>query len=252
MAVVPSYGALAALAVISGLLLSLRTAKQQGLDPNQIWSAAVIALFVSAVAAKAIAIGMHWQAFQDQPLQLISMTALGGSGQGYIGLAAGLVVVLLYGYRHGIPHRAMLDALSAPLLLALSIESVGCLLAGSSFGTVSHSWWGIRYHALYALLWWGTPLGIPLVPVQIVTAVADFVLAAFVYWMGNWGLRTGRVAGSALLGGGIAHFLLQFWRGDVDLLGPHLLLTATQLVCLGMMAAAVYFWWDLREWRYAV
>jgi phosphatidylglycerol:prolipoprotein diacylglycerol transferase len=250
LAVVPSYGVLAALAVVAGLLLTQRTAPQQSLNPHLVWTASVLALFLSAIAAKAAAIGMHWQAFREQPLQLLSLTALGGSGQGYIGLAIGLVVVLVYGARHKIPHRALLDSLAAPLLLALAIESIGCLLAGSAFGTPSHAWWGIRFHTLYAMLWWGTPMGIPLVPVQILTAILDFLLALFIYWMGNWGLRTGRLAGSALLGAGTAHFLLQFWRGDVDTLAPQLPLTATQLVCLGMMAAAVYFWWDLKEWRY--
>ena len=249
-ALIPSYGACAALAVISALLLSLRTARQQGLDPHRVWSAGVTALFLSALAAKAAAVAQHWAAFREQPLQLLSLTALGGSGQGLFGLATGLLVIVGYALRHLIPVRGMLDTISAPLLLALSLESVGCLLAGSAFGVPSHAWWGIRFHTLYAMLWWGTPMGIPLVPVQIVTAIVDGALALFLYWMGNWGLRTGRLAGTALLAAGFAHFLLQFWRGDVDRLGmTHDLLTATQLVCLWMLAAAVYFWWDLPKWR---
>ena len=39
-AIIPSYGVLAALAVIAGLLLSLRTAQQQGVDPNRVCSPA--------------------------------------------------------------------------------------------------------------------------------------------------------------------------------------------------------------------
>jgi phosphatidylglycerol:prolipoprotein diacylglycerol transferase len=249
-AIVPSYGVLAAVAILAGLLLGQRTARQQGLDPARVWTASVFALFLSALAAKAVAVGMHWQAFREQPLQLLSMTALGGSGQGYVGLGVGLLVVIAYARHNRIALRAMLDCLAAPLLAAMAIESLGCLLAGSAFGMPSHAWWGIEFHTLYAMLWWGTPMGIPLVPVQIITAAADALLALFVYWMGNWGLRTGRLAGTALLGGGFAHFLLQFWRGDVDGLSwTHGVLTATQLVCLAMLAAAVWFWWDLPEWR---
>jgi len=241
---------MAAVAIIAGLLLALQTAAQQGLDPNRVWSAGVAALFFAALAAKATAIAMHWQAFKQQPLQLLSLTALGGSGQGYIGLAVGTVVVLVYSWRHRIAWQGMLDSLAAPLLLALAIESIGCLLAGSAFGVPSHAWWGIQFHTLYAMVWWGTPMGIPLVPVQIITSALDLLLAAFIYWQGNWGLRTGRLAGTALLGGGIAHFLLQFWRGDVTRPAwAHDVLTTTQLVCLGMMAAAVYFWWDWPEWH---
>lgn len=247
----PTYGVLAAVAVIAGLLLSLRTALQQGLNPNSVWSAGVTALFVSAIAAKAFAIAQHWQAFREQPLQLLSLTALGGSGQGYVGLAVGAIVVLLYARRTGMSPRSLLDALSAPLLLAMAIEGLGCLFAGSAFGAASHAWWGIKFNSLYALLWWGTPLGIPLVPVQIVTAMADFLLALLVYWMGNWGLRAGRLAGTAMLAGGFAHFLLQFWRGDVEPLAlTHGVLTATQLSCIVLMAGSVYMWWDMKEWRY--
>jgi phosphatidylglycerol:prolipoprotein diacylglycerol transferase len=230
--------------------LSLRTARQQGLDPNRAWACGVTALFAGAIAAKAAAILLHWQAFREQPLELISLTALGGSGQGFAGLAAGVMVVLLYARRNHIPHRALLDVFSAPLLAAMALESIGCLLAGSAFGVPSHAWWGIRFHTLYAMLWWGTPMGIPLVPVQIVTASVDLLMALILYWMGNWGLRTGRLAGCALIGIGIVHFLLQFWRGDVDPMAwSRSTLTAEQLACLLMLAAAVYFWWDPPRWR---
>jgi phosphatidylglycerol---prolipoprotein diacylglyceryl transferase len=249
-AVVPSYGVLAALAIVAGLLLSLRTARQQGLDPNRIWTVGVLALFAGAVVAKGAAVAMHWTAFEEQPLQLMSLTALGGSGQGYIGLATGLAVVLIFAWRQKIPVRAVLDTLSAPLLVALSIESVGCLLAGSAFGVPTHAWWGIKYGSVYALVWWGTPMGIPLEPVQIWTAVADLLLAALVYWMGSWGLRTGRVAGTAMFGGAIVHFLLQFWRGDVEpLRWAAGVLTGAQVACLLLLAGAAWLWWEPVKWQ---
>ena len=249
-AIIPSYGVLAALAVIAGLLLSLRTAQQQGVDPNRVWACGVTALFAGAIAARAGAILMHWEAFREQPLAMLSLTALGGTGQEFAGLVAALLVVLIYARLNHIPHRALLDVFSAPLLAAMALESIGCLLAGSSFGVTSHAWWGIRFHTFYAMLWWGTPMGVPLVPVQIVTAIADILMAAIVYWMGNWGLRTGRLAGSALIGVGIVHFLLQFWRGDVwPMAWTNSTLTAMQLACLLMLAAGAYFWWDLPEWR---
>lgn len=249
-AVVPSYGVLAALAIVAGLLLSLRTAKQQGLDPNKIWTVGVLALFAGAVTAKIAAVLMHWDAFQENPLQLMSLTALGGSGQGYIGLATGFLVVMLFAWRQKMPIRAVLDCLSAPLLVAMSIESIGCLLAGSAFGTPTHAAWGIKYGSVYALVWWGTPMGIALQPVQIWMAVADLLLAGLVYWMGSWGLRTGRVAGTAMFGGGIVHFLLQLWRGDVASLpwtGDSL--TATQVVCLVLLAGTVWLWWEPVKWQ---
>jgi phosphatidylglycerol:prolipoprotein diacylglycerol transferase len=249
-AVVPSYGVLAALAIVAGLLLGLRTAKQQGLDPNKIWTVGVLALFAGAVVAKGVATLMHWQAFRENPLQLMSMTALGGSGQGYVGLATGLLVVLIFSWRQKLPVRGVLDALSAPLLVALSIESIGCLLAGSAFGVPTHAPWGIKYGSVYALVWWGTPMGISLAPVQIWTAIADALLAVLVYWMGSWGLRTGRVAGMAMFGGAIVHFLLQFWRGDVTSLAfTGGLLTETQLACMLLLAGAAWLWWEPREWQ---
>jgi phosphatidylglycerol:prolipoprotein diacylglycerol transferase len=247
---VPSYGVLAAVAIIAGLLLSLQTARQQGLDPNKIWTVGVLALFAGAVVAKAAAVAMHWAAFEENPLQLMSLTALGGSGQGYIGLAAGLAVVLIFAWRQKLSVRAVLDCLSAPLLVAMSIESIGCLLAGSAFGVPTHSAWGIKYGSVYALVWWGTPMGIPLAPVQIWTAFADLLLAALVYWMGSWGLRTGRVAGTAMFGGAIVHFLLQMWRGDVaPLPWAAGVLTGTQVVCLLLLAGAGWLWWEPVQWQ---
>jgi phosphatidylglycerol:prolipoprotein diacylglycerol transferase len=251
--VVPSYGVLAALAVLAGLGLSLRTARQQGVDANKIWNLGIIALFSGAVAAKLVMVGLHWEAFRESPLMLLNLSALSGGVQGWVTGGVALAVVIGYAARARMPVRGVLDALTAPVLLALSIESVGCLLAGCGYGTPTQAPWGIKFHSLLALVLWGTPMGVALQPVQILTFAADLLLALLVLWMGTWGLRTGRLAGVGLFGGGIAHFLLQFWRGDVEPLGwTHGWLTAGQMVCLGLVAAAAALWWEPQQWRPAV
>jgi phosphatidylglycerol---prolipoprotein diacylglyceryl transferase len=251
--VVPSYGVFAALAVLAGLGLALRTARQQGVDANKLWNLGIIALFAGAVAAKLVMVVLHWQDFRAAPLMLLNLSALSGGTQGWVAGGVALAVVFIYSLRTRMPVRGVLDALTAPVLLALSIESVGCLLAGCGWGTPTTAPWGIKFHSLIALVLWGTPMGVPLEPVQILTAIADVLLALLVLWMGTWGLRTGRLAGLGLFIGGIVHFLLQFWRGDVETLAwTNGWLTAGQVVCLAMIAAATILWWEPREWRLAV
>ncbi len=248
--VVPSYGVLAALAVLAGLGLSLRTARQQGVDPNKIWNMGILALFSGAIAAKLATVGMHWEAFRESPLMLLNLSALSGGTQGWVAGGVALAVVLIYALRARMPVRGVLDALTAPVLVALGIESIGCLLAGCGYGIPTSSGWGIKFHSLLALVMWGTPMGVALAPVEVMTAVADLLLALLVLWMGTWGLRTGRLAGIGFFCGGIVHFLLQFWRGDVEP-APWAQgwLTGGQAVCLAMVAASAWLWWEPREWR---
>ena len=67
---------------------------------------------------------------------------------------------------------ATLDALAAPLTIGLALEQVGALLAGAGYGTETTVRWAVVYTHPLAQRWSGTPLGIPLHPVQAYAALA--------------------------------------------------------------------------------
>ena len=104
------------------------------------------------------------------------------------------------------------DALAAPLALGLAFEQLGALLAGSGYGTDTTVRWAITYTDVLSARWSGTPLGIPLHPVQAYAALAFLTLSiSLLLWLPER-RRQGDVAGLWLLGAGVAIFITELWR----------------------------------------
>jgi phosphatidylglycerol:prolipoprotein diacylglycerol transferase len=117
------------------------------------------------------------------------------------------------------PLAATADALAAPLALGLAFEQLGALLAGSGYGTESTARWAVTYNDMLAMRWSGTPLGIPLHPVQAYAAVAFLTLAILLLVVLPARRRQGDIAGLWLLGVGVAIYITELWR-DTEGRGP--------------------------------
>jgi phosphatidylglycerol:prolipoprotein diacylglycerol transferase len=124
----------------------------------------------------------------------------------------GAVAALFYIGRERMPWAATLDALAPPLVVGLACEQWGALLAGAGYGTETSAGWAIVYTDPLAERWSGTPLGVPLHPVQAYAAVGYMVLAVLVLTRLRTSRRPGDVAGMALIGLGVVIYLSELWR----------------------------------------
>ena len=111
-----------------------------------------------------------------------------------------------------LPLRQTADALAAPLALGLAFEQLGALLAGSGYGTEATVRWAVTYTNPLAARWSGTPLGIPLHPVQAYAALAFLTLSILLLLSLPARRQQGDVAGLFLMGTGVAVFVTEFWR----------------------------------------
>jgi phosphatidylglycerol:prolipoprotein diacylglycerol transferase len=140
------------------------------------------------------------------------------------------------------PLAATADALAAPLALGLAFEQVAALLAGSGYGVDAAAGlpWAVTYSNPLAAIWSGTPLGVPLHPVQAYAALAFLAIAAFLWaWLPRES-RPGDVAGLWLMGAGVAVYGTEFWRdpeGRGSLL--HGVLNAPQIAAIAMVLAGM-------------
>ena len=113
------------------------------------------------------------------------------------GILIGAIAAFAYTRWQHVPVRATMDALAAPLTLGLAIEQFGALLAGAGYGTDNTVRWAVVYTNALAQRWSGTPLGIPLHPVQAYAALAYAAVAMFLLvWM-PMRRQTGDIAGAA-------------------------------------------------------
>jgi phosphatidylglycerol:prolipoprotein diacylglycerol transferase len=110
------------------------------------------------------------------------------------------------------PLLATADALAPPLALGLAFEQCGALLAGSGYGLPSTAPWAVTYTSPLAALWSGTPLGIPLHPVQAYAALLFLTLSIFLFIWLPARRQPGDVTGFWLLGMGVAIYMTELVR----------------------------------------
>lgn len=211
---IPSYGAVAALGVLLALFLAQRTARIAGVDPAQVWNLCVAAMFSGLIGERLVLIAVNWGAIERHPSWALDLAMVHHPLLAAVGVlaAAGAAAGYVLWRRLSVWDAA--DALAAPLALGLAFEQLGALLAGSGFGIEAGPRlpWSVTYTSLLAARWSGTPLGIPLQPVQAYAALAFFTLAVFLFVWVPVRRQAGDAAGICLVGLGAIVYFTELWR----------------------------------------
>src|SRR4051812_39017261 len=97
--IIPSYGAIAALGVLAGLIVAQRTAQRAGLNPGQIWNLCVTALFAALVAQRLLLIAINMSDLRQHPSWLLTLAMVHHPLLAGAGAAAALVAAALYARR---------------------------------------------------------------------------------------------------------------------------------------------------------
>ncbi len=249
--VIPSYGAIAALGVLLALALAQFTSQKAGIDPRHAWNTLVLAVFADIAASRLTLIVLNLSDLRRHPTWLLSVAMVHHPLLAAIGILSGALAILLYARWAKLSLRGVADCLAAPITLGYAFEQVGALFAGSDFGRDSASTsklFAITYTSPLAARWSGTPLGVPLYPVQAYAAAGSLLLAAIlIACYGFRGRRPGEIAGVWLFGTGVLLFLTELfrdWEGRGVLLGGSV--DAPQLVGLGLVLAGGLL---LLSWR---
>jgi phosphatidylglycerol:prolipoprotein diacylglycerol transferase len=209
---IPSYGALAAAGVLLTLVLAQRTARLAGISPSQVWNVCIVALFAALVGSRLLLAALNWGELLRHPLWIFGLATIHSPVLAVAGVMMGAVAGLFYMGRERMPWGATLDALAPPLVVGLACEQWGALLAGAGYGTETSVGWGIIYTDPLAQRWSGTPLGVPLHPVQAYAAVGYMLLAVLLLTRLRARRRPGDVAGMALMGLGVVVYITELWR----------------------------------------
>lgn len=211
---IPSYGAVSALGVLLALLLAQRTARIVQVDPVKVWNLCILSLCAALAAARLLLVFANWSALRRHPAWILGLAMVHHPLLAGTGALAGGACAAWYARGSKLPFRATADALAPPLALGLSIEQVGALLSGAGYGTQAgpNFRWAVTYTNPMAALWSGTPLGIPLHPVQVYAAMAFLAIAVLLFVWLPAERRRGDVAGLWLMATGVAIYVTEFWR----------------------------------------
>ena len=200
--------------VLAALALSQATARVARVDPHRLWNLCVAAL-IAALAGQRLLLALeNWSVLRKHPGWVFELAMVHHPLVAAAGALAGAAVGAVYVHQRKLPLRATADALAAPLALGLAFEQAGALAAGSGYGIDAGPGlrWAVTYTHPLAAVWSGTPLGIPLHPVQAYAALAFLSLSIFLLvWQPAAG-RPGDLAGMGLMGTGVAVYITELWR----------------------------------------
>ena len=243
--IVPSYGAMAAAGVLAALFLAQRTARTAGADPARLWTLCVLSICAALLAQRLVLLAANWSVVRTHPRWVLGLAMIHHPLVAAVGVLAGGGAAALYILRNKLPALATADALAAPLALGLAFEQIGALLAGAGYGGDTTVPWAVTYTSPVAALWSGTPLGVPLHPVQAYAALAFLTLSVLLLIWLPARRREGDIAGICLMGLGAAIYFTELWRdpeGRGFLL--HGALDGPQIAAIAMVLAGT---WILKE-----
>jgi phosphatidylglycerol:prolipoprotein diacylglycerol transferase len=229
---------MAALGVLLALFLAQRTARTAGANVAEVWNLCVVALFAALVGQRMLLLLMNLNSLRAHPSWLFGLAMIHHPLLGATAALAGFLSAALYARWKTLVLLTTADALAAPLALGLAFEQLGALLAGSGFGTETTVRWAVTYANPLAARWSGTPLGVPLHPVQAYAALGFFALSILLMIWLPVRRQHGDVAGIGLLGMGVVVFITELWRdpeGRGALLGG--LLNGPQAAAVVMVLA---------------
>ncbi len=235
---IPTYGAFTALALIAALAAAMHFARRLGLDPNKIWNLSLIGILTTLIGARLLLVVAHFSVFREHPFWILGLTGTRDFWITPVSVALGIASAILYALAEGLPLLCVADSLAPAAVLAFAINRVGAFVAGIDFGTPARLPWSVVYTSRISALWYRTPLGLPLHPVQLYDAAIGLIVFALLIWWLPRRKQDGELAGTALFLFGLAAFFLGFYRGDASQPGT------SQAIAVAAVIAGAALWFD--------
>jgi len=238
---IPTYGALTALALIAALAAAMHFARRLSLDPNKIWTLCLTAILTTLIGARLLVVLAHLGAFLQHPFWILGLAGTRDLWIAPVSVLLGAAAAALYSLSEGLPLLRAADCLAPAAMLAFAINRIGAFLAGLDFGAPVRLPWSVTYTSRIAALWYRTPLGLPLHPVQLYDAAVSLIIFALLIWWLPRRRQDGELAGACLFLSGLAAFFLGFYRGDASEPG------LSQAIAVAAVIAGAALWLDRKD-----
>ncbi len=219
---VGTYGLLLAIAFFAGVALARRQGRMDGLTPAAISDLSIALLIAAVIGAKLlmIVVGLFTPAGQEGAMgfgDIFTMGTLRAGGAIHGGIIAAALVFFWYTRKgRSLPMRLTGDALVPGVALGQAIGRIGCFSAGCCYGTETHAKWAVTFTDPNAALFSGTPLGLPLHPVQLYTMAGNLIVMALLLVARKRRAFAGQIFALYFIFEGVQRLITETWRGDLD------------------------------------
>lgn len=209
-----TYGVLLAAAFLAGLWVAARQARRAGLDATRVTDLGVYVLIAGLLGAKALLLVVDWKYYSQHWGEVFGIFQSGGVFYG--GLLVALPVALVLIHRYRLPVWGTVDVLAPGVIMGQAIGRLGCLAAGCCHGRPADVPWAVTFRDIYAQRTVGTPVDVPLHPVQLYETLAALAIFVVLLWMAPRKRFHGQIAAAYLLLYATARFVLEYYRGDAS------------------------------------
>jgi len=222
--VVPTFGLLAAIGLISALMLSLRTAQLAGLNPDRLFDAGLFSLLSAFVLSRLLLILTNLHTFLTYPLLLLRVPSLTP-----LGILLTILVTAIYLRRRGLPILDTLDAWAPCATLVWAFLAIGHLAEGSDPGMITSVPWAIPSSTGLSRLH----------PIALYASALAIALTLVLLQQLRHRTRPGSTIALALATAGVIQFFLSFFRQPALFGTPFAgILDPIQWAALGMVLTA--------------
>ncbi len=202
---VHGYGLMIAIGVIVALIVGEKRAVKKGLSDDEIFNLTFVALISGFLGAKLLYCIVEWKSFIKDPIEVLS-------GHGFVvygGIIGGILGCLLYCIIRKLHFWRYFDVVLPSVAIAQGFGRIGCFLAGCCYGRETDSPFGIVFHdSNFA------PNGVKLIPTQLISSAACFVMAAILICYARKDRNPGRVGALYFILYSVGRFFIEFLRND--------------------------------------
>jgi phosphatidylglycerol:prolipoprotein diacylglycerol transferase len=210
-----TYGLLLTVGFFLALILAQRLGRQEGLAAESISDLAITLLLAGVVGSKLLMIIVDL--FNGASLsQVFDLGYLRAGGAIHGGIIGATLAFFWRVRKLKLPLARTLDCLTPAVALGQAVGRLGCFSAGCCYGTSCGLPWAVTFTDPNAQILSGTPLAMPLHPVQLYTFLTNLAIMAILLLMRRHRRFVGQISGCYFILEGFGRIMTETWRGDLD------------------------------------
>jgi phosphatidylglycerol:prolipoprotein diacylglycerol transferase len=229
--------------------LAMRLGQRQGIPAEGISDLSITVLLAGVAGSKLLMVIVDL--FNGASLaSVFDLGYLRAGGAIHGGIIGATLVFFWRVRRLKLPLAKTLDCLTPALALGQAIGRLGCFSAGCCYGTACTLPWAVTFTDPNAQLFSGTPLAMPLHPVQLYTFFTNLLIMTVLLAIWKFRRFAGQVSGCYFILEGIGRMVTEHWRGDLDrgfLLGIPWLSTGRATSAILILFGAILLVWCSRR-----
>ncbi len=235
---IPLYGLCWIIGITLAFIVALFLLKRAGLDAFDLACSAVFVLGGVVIGAKLLFIIVSLPTIIELKLSLLEI--ISGGFVFYGGLIGGALGLLLYTKIFKVELLKIVDVYAAVIPLGHACGRVGCFLGGCCYGMEYDG--PLSYTYGEGVLNANTPIGVPLLPVQLFEAASLLILFVpmLIVYFKKKPNQTGICGAIYLYSYAVIRFVLEYFRGDKER-GSFLAFSTSQIISILIIAFVTVF-----------